>query len=169
MRKILFVDYAKCTGCQLCVLHCSFRRTQTFNPTRSAIRIVKEEEKGLCIPVMCQHCEEPVCAMVCQRKAISRDKDTGVVAIEGDKCIKGCAVCMKACPFGAPAFDPVSGKVFECDLCGGDPECAKICPMQVIQYLDADHGSGLSRKRHGMKTVTPMRLILAKVPGGEQK
>ncbi|MCH6588008.1 MAG: (Fe-S)-binding protein, partial [Proteobacteria bacterium] len=26
----------------------------------------------------------------------------------------------------------------KCDLCGGDPECAKACPTGAITYVDAD-------------------------------
>jgi carbon-monoxide dehydrogenase iron sulfur subunit len=26
----------------------------------------------------------------------------------------------------------------KCDLCGGDPACAKACPTAAITYIDAD-------------------------------
>ncbi|MDP3880094.1 MAG: hypothetical protein Q8Q07_07325 [Dehalococcoidales bacterium] len=52
MRKVLFVDYEPCTGCELCVLHCSFQKTQTFSRSHSAVRVIKQEEKGVCVPEM---------------------------------------------------------------------------------------------------------------------
>jgi Fe-S-cluster-containing hydrogenase component 2 len=30
------------------------------------------------------------------------------------------------------------GKVAKCDLCGGDPECAKACPTEAIVFIDAN-------------------------------
>jgi Fe-S-cluster-containing hydrogenase component 2 len=38
------------------------------------------------------------------------------------------------------------GKVQKCDLCGGDPECAKACPTGAITYIDSE-GTGLDRMR----------------------
>ena len=45
MRSILFVDPEKCTGCEICVLYCSFEKTETFNPTRSRVNIIRWEER----------------------------------------------------------------------------------------------------------------------------
>ena len=44
--------------------------------------------------------------------------------------------CVKACPFGAMRVDPHTGHVFKCDLCEGDPECAKWCPTGALQFVD---------------------------------
>ena len=49
----------------------------------------------------------------------------------------GCHDCVVACPFGAMRIDPHDDQVFKCDLCGGDPECAKWCPTGAIQCVDA--------------------------------
>jgi Fe-S-cluster-containing hydrogenase component 2 len=40
------------------------------------------------------------------------------------------------CPFGAIGFDIVSKRVIKCDLCDGDPECAKVCFYGAIEYVD---------------------------------
>ncbi len=50
----------------------------------------------------------------------------------------GCKVCTIACPFGTVNYNQSSGKVIKCDLCGGDPACARACPTQAITYIDAD-------------------------------
>ena len=34
----------------------------------------------------------------------------------------------------------------KCDLCEGDPECAKACPTDAITYIDADW-TGLDKMR----------------------
>ena len=39
-----------------------------------------------------------------------------------------------------------SGKVVKCDLCSGEPECAKVCPTAAITYVDADW-TGLDKMR----------------------
>ena len=165
MRKILFVDSEKCTGCELCVLHCSFVKTETFSRARSAVYIIREEEKGMHIPSMCLQCEEPVCALVCPVNALTRDEETGIVNKDEELCIKNCKLCIKACPFGIPVLDPVTEKMLKCDLCQGNPVCAQVCPTEAIQYLEVDQ-LGLSRKRPGLKTPTMMRFALAKVEGG---
>jgi Fe-S-cluster-containing hydrogenase components 1 len=40
--------------------------------------------------------------------------------------------------FGTVNYNADSGKVIKCDLCGGDPECAKACPTDAITYQDAN-------------------------------
>ena len=147
MRKILFVDYDKCNGCELCVLHCSFQRTQTFSRSRSAVKLIKEEEKGLFVTNMCQHCLEPECVLVCPVDAIGRDEKTGIVSHDTDICLKGCKLCLEICPYGALSLDPVTGKIFECNQCQGDPVCAQVCPIQIIHYETAEPAS-LSSKDH---------------------
>ena len=168
MPQVLVVDEQKCTGCELCVLYCSFEKTQTFGRARSRVYIVTEEEKGVCLPSVCLQCEEPVCALVCPVDALNRDNKTGIVNKDEELCIKGCTLCIKACPFGAIELDPVTNKMMKCDLCGGNPVCARVCPTEAIQYLEAEQ-PGLSRKRRGMKTLTFMRYALAKTEGGGQK
>ena len=48
----------------------------------------------------------------------------------------GCKVCTIACPFGTVNYNASTGKVIKCDLCGGDPACAKACPPEAIIYAD---------------------------------
>ncbi len=152
MRKVLFTDYDKCNGCELCVLHCSFQRTQTFSRSRSAVRLIKEEEKGICIPEMCQHCLEPECLLVCPVDAISRDEKTGIVSHDIDTCIKGCKLCLTVCPYGALSLDPVTGKIFECNQCQGEPVCAQVCPIEIIHYQEAEP-TALSEKDDWKRTL----------------
>jgi len=43
-------------------------------------------------------------------------------------------------------YNQATGKVIKCDLCGGDPACAKACPTEAITYIDSDM-TGYERMR----------------------
>jgi Fe-S-cluster-containing hydrogenase component 2 len=65
---------------------------------------------------------------------------TGAKLVADDKCV-GCKVCTISCPFGTINYVQETGKVAKCDLCGGDPECAKACPTEAIVFIDSNaHG-----------------------------
>jgi Fe-S-cluster-containing hydrogenase component 2 len=133
-QRILVIDPEKCTGCRTCELACSFKHEKEFNPAKSRIHILKWEEAGLDVPMVCQQCESPICLTVCPVKAVARDDKTGAMLINYDICI-GCRMCVMACPFGAPSIDEESRKTIKCDLCDGDPECVKFCPTGAIDYV----------------------------------
>lgn len=145
MRKMLFIDANKCSGCRMCVMACSLTKTGTFNPTRSRISILKWEEEGIMKPIVCRHCQHPPCMEVCPVDAISKDADTGIVSINQQECI-GCRECLMECPFGGPSFDPVDNIVINCDLCGGNPQCVDICPTGALRYISADRVAMMKRR-----------------------
>ena len=165
MRNILFIDPEKCTGCRICEVHCSFAKTETCNPARSRIRVIKREEAGINVPVTCQQCEKAPCLLVCPVLAVEKEPESGMVTIAPDICI-GCMRCIMVCPFGAISIDPVEHKVIKCDLCGGEPVCAQMCPTEAISFLRADRVA-LRKKREGMeKLISLMRLTQARTIGG---
>jgi len=96
-------------------------------------------------------CVSPACLHICPSGAITLEEATGAKIIEHAKCI-GCRMCMLACPFGAVTVDPITKKVIKCDLCEGDPACAKFCPTGAIEYLTADV-YGLMRQREAVKQL----------------
>jgi Fe-S-cluster-containing hydrogenase component 2 len=143
MTKQLVLKPEKCMGCRTCELVCSFRHNDQFNPTLAAVTVIDYEQQVVSIPVMCLQCEEACCLKVCPVHAISRD-EAGAVVMDPKKCIV-CKMCMHACPLGNISFSPLTRKVFKCDLCGGDPQCARFCASGAIGFLDPV--SDLDRKK----------------------
>jgi len=107
--------------------------------------------------MQCQQCEDAACMNVCPAKAIYLEESTGAKIIDQNKCI-GCKMCMIACPFGAVTLDPLSNKVSKCDLCVGDPACAKFCATGAIRYLPADT-YGLLKQMQAAKEVMKVMSI----------
>ncbi|MEM4245941.1 MAG: 4Fe-4S binding protein, partial [Candidatus Bathyarchaeia archaeon] len=69
-------------------------------------------------------------------------QESHAVLIDRDKCI-GCRECVTACPFHVIIVDPKTGDVVKCDLCEGEPRCAKVCPKAAIVYAREDLGPRL--------------------------
>ena len=111
------------------------------------------------VPVLCNHCEEPVCAEVCPTQATYQRAD-GVVMIDYEKCI-GCCACIEHCPYHVrelvrdnrtlypdgktvltkPVHQRILNKVaVKCDFCyhrveeGQKPACCEVCPMHGAYF-----------------------------------
>lgn len=136
MDKILFIDPEKCTGCRLCETVCSISHEKACNPALARIHVAKWENAGLYIPVVCVQCESPICEQVCPVKAIKRDEKTDAVVINYEVCV-GCRLCALYCPFAGAQIDSKKGRVQKCDLCNGEPVCAKFCDPQALKYVKA--------------------------------
>ena len=90
-----------CTGCAACRLACtiendlpfgrSWRRIETFNPTRAPSLPLYH------LSLACNHCDTPACMHACPALAYRRDEETGAVLLDSSKCI-GCKYCAWACP-----------------------------------------------------------------------
>jgi Fe-S-cluster-containing hydrogenase component 2 len=145
MGKILMISPEKCTGCRSCELACSFKHEQEFNPARSRVTNLTWEKEGFSTPMMCMQCDNAACVKVCPMGAITRDEVTGAMLVNDVKCIR-CKMCVHACPFGNAMYDSQSRKINKCDLCGGDPECAKNCPSGAITYREASTAN-ISKKK----------------------
>ena len=151
-QKKLILDPEKCVGCRTCEMVCSLRHNHGCSPTRSRVRVVTVDTQDMSMPVMCQHCETPLCQKVCPANAISRDATTDAMILDTDKCL-GCQMCVYACPFGALSFDPTDRTMIKCDLCEGDPECAKFCPSEAIQFVRNDNIAATKRRAGVVKML----------------
>ncbi|MHA1271573.1 MAG: 4Fe-4S dicluster domain-containing protein [Candidatus Helarchaeota archaeon] len=139
MKKVITVHYEKCTGCKLCAIACSLYHEAFISPFLSRMDHIEFPSKELgfiFVPVTCQQCEEPTCMPSCPRDAYYRDSKTGAVLIDEEKCMH-CRICVFTCPFGGVLVS-LNGRVFKCDLCGGEPECVKICPNEAITFEEPE-------------------------------
>ncbi len=133
MNNILVIDVRLCTGCRNCELACSQRHTSTFNPRRSRIQVLRDESKNVILPIVCLHCEIPLCVGACPTSAIVKD-DSGTLMVDAKKCV-GCGDCVTACIYGGVVLDPATRKAIKCDLCQGNPACVKACSYGAITIL----------------------------------
>jgi anaerobic dimethyl sulfoxide reductase subunit B (iron-sulfur subunit) len=133
-----FIDATKCINCRTCEIAC-----KDFNNAAVGVRIrkVRSFEGGefpavfaYNVSMSCNHCEEPACVEACPAGAYSKRAEDGIVVHDPEKCI-GCRYCTWVCPYGAPQYDAVEGRVRKCNLCLGEevPECAAACPMRAIE------------------------------------
>ena len=57
MGKTLIVDGEKCTGCRVCELICSMVRSGEYNPQKSCIKVLRNMELDVNIPVIEVACD----------------------------------------------------------------------------------------------------------------
>ena len=157
MQKKIVVDHIKCTGCAMCAQVCSLEKTGAFNPAASRIRIIDWEDTGVTVPILCEHCAEPVCHPACPEGAISKDPETGVVTIDPQLCVN-CSTCRTVCPYGGPAYSAPEKRVVLCDTCGGEPACVQVCPTAALTFEDC---TGRSKERR-LAAMSEARIHLLK-------
>ncbi len=137
-QKTFFIRAEFCTGCGLCQLACSMVKEKQPNPARARISVERLVMDGLMLPRICLNCKKPACIEACRRKAIIKDKETGWVTIDKEKC-NNCGLCVSACPFSAIVQTP-DKEVLLCDVCEGSPKCVEMCPTGAIQFASRDEG-----------------------------
>ncbi len=81
---------------------------------------------GAEFPHFCTQCDDYPCVKSCSADALSVNKDTGAVSVDREKCTN-CGLCIDACPGNVPHIHPTEQYAVICDLCEGDPQCAKVC------------------------------------------
>ena len=122
-------------GCSACADRCrEVKRDRMLCGT--GIRALHLPEAGVHTAHTCNQCSEPACLDVCPVGAITKSASDGVVRIDDGRCL-GCGVCSLACPYGGVDFGSGSKKASKCDLCDGDPQCVKACPVEAISFMKA--------------------------------
>jgi Fe-S-cluster-containing hydrogenase component 2 len=118
-------EFSKCCGCRKCEIACSLSHENKIWPEASRVRVFMLVP-GTEFPHLCTQCEDYPCVAICPSKALSINKKTSAVTVDVAKCT-GCGKCVDACPGKVPHIHPATKKILICDLCGGDPQCAKVC------------------------------------------
>lgn len=133
-------------GCRLCEVYC-ITKNSSF---KEILRIYKGkepkplsaiyfEEKGyVSFAIQCRHCSDPPCVEACLTGAMYKDKTTGIVLHNKEKCV-GCWMCIMVCPFGVIKPDLEKKKVAsKCDLCieKGFPSCVENCPNEALILIE---------------------------------
>jgi phenylglyoxylate dehydrogenase beta subunit len=121
----------KCDGCKDCLEACSRFHTGTMDPIHSRIQVAKDEEQSTYGVALCRQCGEPLCVKNCPAGALSKDRETGIVQWNEEKCVN-CQLCTLACPYAGITYNVLTEQVMKCDFCGGDPACVKACPRGAL-------------------------------------
>jgi len=150
----MVIDLNKCLpGCTACMDACRKENNVAYHGDPDYdihwIRKVTIQRKRTSVqkevPLLCNHCDDPPCALVCPVKATYKRAD-GIVIVDHHRCI-GCRYCVVACPYNArffnykenpdwpnPDFPKRSHGVAEsCNLCahrvdqGQKPACVEAC------------------------------------------
>jgi Fe-S-cluster-containing dehydrogenase component len=126
-------DYARCSGCRLCEIACSLQHEGKIWPEASRVRVFMQVP-GVEVPHLCTQCNNYPCVKSCPFNALSVNEVTGAVAVANEKCT-ACGICVNACPGKIPHLHPDGKRIVICDLCGGDPQCAKVCTRMGFNTL----------------------------------
>ena len=141
-----FIDQNRCIGCNACVIAC--KQWHDLLPGPVKWMRVYQWEKGLfpntrlhILPIMCFHCENPLCMKACPNRAIRKESRYGAVLVDPEKC-EGTRKCWKACPYGTPQFegDEPGLKMSKCTMCmdrleqGLKPICVLSCSMRALEF-----------------------------------
>lgn len=148
MARTLVINLDRCSGCESCITACKYENGLPLGEYFGRIIPVENGQfphtEQYWLPVQCQQCENPQCVAVCPTGASYRDPDTGVVLVDGGKCI-GCKYCIYACPYGVRDFSREHGVAEKCTLCsqitadGSDvPVCVHNCPCRARFFGDLD-------------------------------
>lgn len=154
----LLYDATKCIGCKACVAACAqandtapdVRRDGLHQEpydlndlTRNVIKLYKPTDgsPSSFVKRQCMHCLDPACAAGCPFQALHKDKETGAVLWDSEKCI-GCRYCTITCPFHIPRFQWMgfNPRVTKCELCqhrvtkGLKPGCTSVCPTGAVVF-----------------------------------
>ena len=133
-----YVDPSRCIGCRSCVAacaECDSHRGQSM----IHVDYLDRPNSIATVPMVCMHCVEPTCALVCPADAIKKGEDGIVRSALKPRCI-ACSNCVLACPFGIPTVHVGPELMMKCDMCydrtsvGLRPMCATVCPSQALSF-----------------------------------
>lgn len=151
----IFIREEYCIGCRICEVYCITQHSKSKNIIKAykgkepkpESGIFFEEKGAVSFAIQCRHCEDAICLDACLTGALYRDKETGRVLHNKDKCV-GCWMCVMVCPVGVIKIDSKEKKVAsKCDLCidRDFPACVENCPNEAIILVD-EEGKKVEKK-----------------------
>ncbi len=157
-KYFLEQDTKKCIGCHSCEIQCKSSKSLPAGPRLCQIvgvgpRLVGGLPRASYIFIPCYHCENPWCVAACPTGAMQKRETDGIVFVDHSLCV-GCKACIKACPWGAPQWNPETRKVVKCDYCmdrvdqGLKPACVTVCTTQCLHFGENDRLSQIKRERY---------------------
>ena len=140
----LYQDTDNCIGCQSCTFACKSRRGLPVGPLPNQVisvgpQMVDGQPRAAFVFMSCLQCDDPVCVAVCPNGAMQQRESDGIVWVDHNLCV-GCKASILACPWGAPQWDPVAGRVVKCDYCldrleaGLQPLCVTVCATHCLSF-----------------------------------
>ncbi len=141
---------ADCTGCNLCVVACvASHDGGSYGTHQARLRIDSGAQHGQFKVMFCTLCRQ--CIDICPTDALRWHPESGAVELLAERC-DNCGKCVEVCPTqvivrSAEGVRIAGGGMPQapekelpwypvvCDLCGGAPECARICPTGAI-FID---------------------------------
>jgi len=134
-KRIAFHE-ERCTHCHLCSMFCSLAFTENrayeFRPYIARIQVTANEDDTRYVAHVCLQCEDPACVAACPVEAISKDPESGVVAVQEEACI-GCGECVAACEFGGIFLR--DDTAVKCEVCD-EPLCVRACAAKALELVD---------------------------------
>jgi carbon-monoxide dehydrogenase iron sulfur subunit len=156
----IFVDHnlPGCSGCRICEKRCALQHEQKYNEAYSRIQVYQFYPGPIDVPIVCQYCDDRPCVSACPTGALTYDGDAFQMTVDAALCTS-CHLCNQACidagRGGCITFHPRTGIAQICDLCGGDPQCAKYCPSNTLHFL--------ARSRFPKRLAKPAHLIASRI------
>ena len=149
VRYGMVIDLRRCIGCQACAVSCKAENDVPLGVFRNWVDTMEvggyPNTKRYFLPVLCNHCEEPVCAQACPVAAIYK-RDDGLVLVDHEKC-ENVRACIEECPYARIFTNPVRVTAGKCTFCehrvdkGIEPACVTTCQGRARIFGDLNDPS----------------------------
>ncbi len=155
-KYYLIQDSKLCINCKACEVACKVHKNLPAGPKICKVvavgpKMVGKTPRAFFAFMPCYHCEKPWCISACPTGAMQKRVD-GIVFVDESLCV-GCKVCMSACPWGVPQWNPEKKKIVKCDYCmdridkGLMPACVTVCITRCLHFGDASNIPSIKRDR----------------------